>query len=157
LDIPTINILEEYLQSFDGALLFVSHDRYFVDKIAKKLFIFEGEGVIKESYQSYSEYLEIKEYLKEINSFEKSLKKPKINQPKPKKTKKLSYKENLEYEKLPKEIEELEQEVKKLEECLSDVNCYSKEGLVTLSQKLQETKELLDSKIDRFLELDSLV
>jgi ATP-binding cassette subfamily F protein uup len=59
LDIPTINILEEYLQNFQGALIFVSHDRYFVDKIAKKLFVFKGNGIVEESFQAYTEYLEI--------------------------------------------------------------------------------------------------
>ena len=154
LDIPTINILEEYLQSFNGALLFVSHDRFFIDKIAQKLLIFKGNAVIEESYQNYSEYLEIEENIKEIDSFQKSFKEPKKEQHKPKKTKKLGYKENLEYEKLPDEIEELELEVKNLEECLSNFDCYSQEGLTKLSQKLQNLKDLLDNKINRFLELE---
>ena len=59
------NILEEYLQSFQGAIIFVSHDRYFVDKIAKRLYIFEGDGKIVESHKSFSEYLEIQSELKE--------------------------------------------------------------------------------------------
>ena len=68
LDIPTINILEEYLQNFQGALIFVSHDRYFVDKIAKKLYVFTGNGHIMESFQPYSEYLEIEKELKELDN-----------------------------------------------------------------------------------------
>ena len=75
LDINTINILEEYLQSFEGALIFVSHDRYFVDKIAKKLLIFRGDGLVEESYQSYSEYLEIEKELKELESFNANIQK----------------------------------------------------------------------------------
>ena len=59
LDIPTINILEEYLQSFEGAIIFVSQDRYFVDKIAKKLLVFKKIGEIEETHRSFSEYLEI--------------------------------------------------------------------------------------------------
>jgi ATP-binding cassette subfamily F protein uup len=70
LDIATINILEEYLLNFQGALIFVSHDRYFVDKIAKKLLVFEGEGRVVESYLSYSEYLEIEDEIKELESLE---------------------------------------------------------------------------------------
>lgn len=70
LDIPTINILEEYLQSFEGAILFVSHDRYFVDKIAKCLYVFKGNGEIMESHRSFSEYLEIQSELREYAKLE---------------------------------------------------------------------------------------
>ncbi len=59
LDIQTINILEEKLNTFEGVVILVSHDRYFVDKIAEKLFIFTPEGKIEESYQKYSDYLDI--------------------------------------------------------------------------------------------------
>ena len=90
LDIPTINILEEYLQNFQGALIFVSHDRYFVDKIAKKkLFVFTGNGHIMESFQPYSEYLQIeKKELKELDNLEVELEKKRktsvkvVNEPK---------------------------------------------------------------------------
>ncbi len=71
LDIPTINILEEYLQNFQGALIFVSHDRYFVDKIAKKLFIFKGDGLLEESFQKYSEYLEDEKDIKYVEEMER--------------------------------------------------------------------------------------
>ena len=64
LDIPTINILEEYLQSFEGAIIFVSHDRYFVDKIAKKLLVFKENREIEETHLSVSEYLAIEKELK---------------------------------------------------------------------------------------------
>ena len=67
LDIATINILEEQLQNFHGAIIFVSHDRYFVDKIAHKLLIFRGNGIIEESYQTYSEYLELEKELAQID------------------------------------------------------------------------------------------
>ncbi len=105
LDIPTINILEEYLQNFQGALIFVSHDRYFVDKIAKKLFVFTGNGHIMESFQPYSEYLQIEKELKELDNLEVELEKEKtsvkvVNEPK--KQTKLSYKDQREYDSLPK-------------------------------------------------------
>ncbi len=70
LDIQTINILEEKLINFPGAILFVSHDRYFIDKIASKLFIFKGDGVVEESYQTYTEYLEIEKEIKELDALE---------------------------------------------------------------------------------------
>ncbi|MBD3830895.1 MAG: ABC-F family ATP-binding cassette domain-containing protein, partial [Arcobacter sp.] len=111
LDIPTINILEEYLQNFQGALIFVSHDRYFVDKIAKKLFVFQGNGNIMESFQPYTEYLEIEKELKELDSLESEIAKEQTTS-KPtttvKKQTKLSYKDQREYDNLPKEIEDLE-------------------------------------------------
>jgi len=73
LDIPTINILEEYLQSFEGAILFVSHDRYFVDKIAQRLYVFRENGTIMESHTRFSEYLEIERELREYEAFAKEL------------------------------------------------------------------------------------
>jgi len=71
LDIPNINILEQYLANFQGALIFVSHDRYFVDKIAKKLYIFKGDGLLEESYQKYSEYLEDEKDEKYVEEMER--------------------------------------------------------------------------------------
>lgn len=70
LDIPTINILEEKLLHFPGAVLLVSHDRYFVDKLAKKLFVFKGKGEVIESHQSYTEYLELEKELRELDTYE---------------------------------------------------------------------------------------
>ncbi len=80
LDIPTINILEQYLANFQGALIFVSHDRYFVDKIAKKLYIFKGNGVLEESYQKYSEYLEDEKDEKYVQEMEKQNIQPQIKE-----------------------------------------------------------------------------
>ncbi|MCK4738148.1 MAG: ABC-F family ATP-binding cassette domain-containing protein, partial [Sulfurimonas sp.] len=73
LDIPTINILEEQLTNFPGAVIIVSHDRYFVDKIAKKLFIFKKDKHIEESYQQYSEYLELEKELHVLDDMEKEV------------------------------------------------------------------------------------
>ena len=161
LDIPTINILEEFLQTFDGALMFVSHDRYFVDKIAKKLFIFKGDGRIEESYQSYTEYLEIEEALGEIEAFEGELEKeksaPAPMQEQPKKATKLSYKEQREYDMLPDQIEELEAKVKGLEECLADPACYQEKGLVKISEELDTARTELDEKVERYLEIEEKV
>jgi len=74
LDIPTINILEEYLLSFEGAVLFVSHDRYFVDKIASKIYAFE-QGFINIYHLPYTQYLENEKDLKEFDDFTKNLEK----------------------------------------------------------------------------------
>jgi ATP-binding cassette subfamily F protein uup len=152
LDIPTINILEEYLIDYEGSVIFVSHDRYFVDKIAKKLFIFKGDGIIEESYIPYTEYLEIEKELKLLESEKQKIQKEK---PKPKrKQTKLSYKEQRELEELPKLIEELETTIAEIEECLSNPECYNEKGLLNLTNELNEVKKLYDEKVERYLELE---
>lgn len=158
LDIPTINILEEYIQSFQGAVIFVSHDRYFVDKIAKKLFIFEGNGQINESYQEYSEYLAIEKEIKELSSFESGLEVEKKNTTTVQnRTLKLSYKEKQLYEELPQKIEELEKEIEELNECLENPECYQKIGLTELSSTLEQKERDLEPLIEQFLELEEKV
>jgi len=162
LDIPTINILEEYLQNFQGALIFVSHDRYFVDKIAKKLFVFKGDGLVEESYQPYTEYLEIEKELRELESLEKENSKEESNTNtkltnKEKKQTKLSYKDQRDYDSLPKEIEKLEEQIEKINECLATPSCYEQKGIVAVSKELEEAEEIYEQKVERFLELEELV
>lgn len=160
LDIPTINILEEYLQNFQGALIFVSHDRYFVDKIAKKLYVFQGNGHIMESFQPYSEYLEIEKELKELKSFENEIEKEasseKVVQAIKKQTK-LSYKDQREYDNLPKELEDLELRLEEINACLMNPKCYEQKGIVAMSQELDATKKIYEIKVERFLELEELI
>ncbi len=153
LDIPTINILEEYLIDFEGSVIFVSHDRYFVDKVAKKLFIFKGDGVVEESHIPYTEYLEIEKELKALENEVKKISAPKKEKPK-KKAKKLSYKEQKELEELPKLIEELENTITEIEKCLANPECYQEKGLVNLSEELEEIKKIYDEKVERYLELE---
>lgn len=160
LDIPTINILEEYLQNFQGALIFVSHDRYFVDKIAKKLFVFQGNSHIMESFQPYSEYLEIEKELKELDNLEIEIAKQATSEkvaPAIKKQTKLSYKDQREYEMLPKELEDLELKLEEINACLMNPKCYEQKGIVAMSQELDVTKEIYEQKVERFLELEELI
>jgi ATP-binding cassette subfamily F protein uup len=160
LDISTINILEEYLQSFEGALIFVSHDRYFVDKIAQKLLIFKGDGVIEESYQSYSDYLSIEKELGNIDTFEKSLKEESSKESVARTTNraiKLSYKEKMEYESLPIKVEEFEDKIESLNDCLQNPDCYNEKGLNTLSQELIKMEEEYEQLVERFLEIEEKV
>jgi ATP-binding cassette subfamily F protein uup len=161
LDIPTINILEEFLDSFQGALIFVSHDRYFVDKIAKKLFVLTGKnGNIEEIYQSYSEYLDIQKQLKELDELEKnSIGKSQnnISQSTKKVQTKLTYNDQREYDMLPDIIDELENKIEKLNDCIMDPKCYEQKGLVATSQELDQLNIQYEQKIERFLELEQLI
>ena len=155
LDIQTINILEEKLINFPGAILFVSHDRYFIDKIASKLFIFKGNGVVEESYQTYTEYLEIEKELKELNALEQEVKVSvkKDKQVNEKKQTKLSYKEQQDYDTLPDEIEALEKEIDALNACLQNPECYQEKGLTLLSDELSKLESTYEEKSDRYLEV----
>lgn len=159
LDILTLNVLEEYLKSFAGSVLIVSHDRFFLDKIADHLFIFGGEGKIKDFVGSYSDY---REYIKEVErgkraaeraadgKREKSSRQPAGERADGKK--KLSYKEKMEFGLLEKEINGLEEEKAELEQKLSSGNLPIEE-LTAGSHRIAEIIELLDEKTLRWLEL----
>lgn len=159
LDIQTINILEEKLISFQGALVFVSHDRYFVDKLAQKLFIFKGDGEIEISFQSYSEYLDIEKEINNLNAFEKEIESaPQVaetKQPKQPKSpkKRLSYNEKRDLELLPPQIEELESTIESLNKCLANPECYQQKGLQELTEELSQAQEKYDTLSERYLEL----
>jgi len=159
LDIATINILEEKLQNFAGAVIIVSHDRYFVDKIAKKLFIFKGDGQIEESLQNYTEYLETEKELKAIDEMQtestKEVDKPKTE----KKTKvlKLTYNENRALESLPKEIEEIEKSMDKLNACLSNPTCYEEKGIQNLAKEIEAIESLYEEKVEELLVIEEKV
>lgn len=157
LDIPTINILEEQLTNFAGAVIIVSHDRYFVDKIAKKLFIFKTDKTIEESYQQYSEYLELEKELKELSMMESEAEeKPKYIEDKKEKTKniKLTFKEKIALEKLPLEIENLEEEIEEKNRCLSNPKCYEEFGIAVVAAQLAELEEIYESKINELLSIE---
>jgi len=155
LDIQTITILEDKLIAFPGALLFVSHDRYFIDKIASKLFIFKGDGLVEESYQSYTEYLEIENEMKELNSLEKevtsSTKEKEVIKEKIKT--KLSYKEQQDYDNLPEQIEALENKIAEINTCLNNPKCYEEKGLTALSKELLTLEAEYEEKTERYLEV----
>jgi len=155
LDIQTITILEDKLIAFPGALLFVSHDRYFIDKIASKLFIFKGNGVVEESYQTYTEYLEIEKEMKELDALEKEVKTTaqKEEVGKEKKQTKLSYKEQQAYDNLPDEIEALEVKIAQINDCLYNPDCYEDKGLTTLTEELSKLEETYEEKTDTYLEV----
>jgi len=161
LDIPTINILEEQLTNFAGAVIIVSHDRYFVDKIAKKLFIFKSDKTIEESHQLYSEYLELEKELHELENMESeastALAKPlEESTPKNEKPKalKLTYKEKIALEKLPEEIAVLEEKIEKTNECLADPKCYEEIGLTQLAKDLESFESEYELKLEELFAIE---
>ena len=158
LDIQTINILEEKLLNFPGALIFVSHDRYFVDKIATKLIVFKGKGMVEESFQEYSEYLEIEKNINELYEMEKEVKQKPVGvdqcvNPKPKKQTKLSYKDQRDLERLPDLIEALEAKIEEINACLYDPACYEEKGLVNVADELKKVEAEYEEMSERYLEV----
>ena len=164
LDIVTLNILEEYLKEFNGSLIIVSHDRHFLDKLVDHLFIFCGDGVVKDFIGSYSEYREyIKEYEAEQKSAaraeekaakEKAAKEAAKATPQeaPAKKKKLTFKEQREFEQLEKDLESLAAEKADLEAKLSS-GTLPFDQLQTASERVGQLINLIDEKELRWLEL----
>lgn len=156
LDLQTLQTLEEFLDSFQGCVIVVTHDRYFMDRLVDHLFVFEGEGKIKDFNGKYTEYRDWKlAEEKEAKKLEKATKAP--TQPAPtKEKKKLSYKEKMEYEKLEGEIEQLEDEKGQLEgKLISGETDHQK--LQEWSERISELITLIDNKTERWLELAEYV
>ena len=164
LDIVTLDVLEEYLKEFKGSLIIVSHDRHFLDRLVEHLFIFCGNGVVKDFIGSYSEY---HDYIKEYEAAEKAKEKAaaakakandseanagKVNAASPAKKKKLTYKEQKELEQLEMDLDSLGKEKAELEKQLSSGTLpYDK--IQEASARFGEIKDLLDEKEMRWLEL----
>ena len=153
LDIATINILEDYLQSFEGAILLVSHDRYFVDKMANKLWAFEGTK-INVLHEEYSVYLELEDEMKELDKFEKELSNSQNEaKQKSKSGVKLSYKQTQILNTYPDKISALEARVAELNEGLSDPKIYQEVGLTKLYEELEKAKAELENLENEYFEV----
>ena len=161
LDIVTLNILEEYLKEFGGSLIIVSHDRHFLDKLVDHLFIFCGNGLVKDFVGSYSEYREyIKEFEAEQKAKERAAEKAEkavkaaaaVQVEAPVKKKKLTYKEQKELEQIEKDLESLSAEKAELEAALSS-GSLPFDKLQQASQRIGEIIEETDEKELRWLEL----
>jgi ATP-binding cassette subfamily F protein uup len=164
LDIVTLNILEEYLKEFGGSLIIVSHDRHFLDKLVDHLFIFCGDGLVKDFVGSYSEYREfIKEYEAEQRSQARAKEKSEKEQAAkeaaksaapevPAKKKKLTYKEQREMEQLEKDLEALAAEKAEIEEKLNS-GTLPFDQLQAASERIGRILEETDEKEFRLLEL----
>jgi len=162
LDIFTLNVLEEYLQSFKGCLLIVSHDRFFTDKVTDRIFAFEGDGIVKDfpgNYTIYKNKKEEEKELKEKAGKEKKKQVPAAAQPpksdKSEKKRKLTYKERQEIQQLEKEMELLNTEKSAIETALSS-GTLSNEELVAQSNRIAEIMRTLDEKETRWLELSDI-
>ena len=155
LDIMTLNVLEEYLTEFKGSLLIVSHDRYFLDKCVDHIFVFEGEGRIKDFVGRYSEY---REYIKEQEAAERSEQRTaapqKSQQQRTHDTskRKLSFKEQRELEQLEADLVTLGEERTTLENEISS-GTLPYERLSEVSKRIEELIALIDEKEMRWLEL----
>ena len=158
LDIITLNVLEDYLQSFKGCLLIVSHDRFFVDKVVDRVFAFEGNGKIKDFPGNYTIY---KNHKEEEEEEKQRAKKQTSKEPKSapsdnlSKKRKLSFKEQQEMLRLEQEIESLTNEKTEIESALSS-GSLSTEELVRKSERISEVIALLDEKEMRWLELSEI-
>ena len=158
LDIVTLNILEEYLANFNGCLIIVSHDRFFMDKLVDHLFILEGDGVVYDFPGNYSDFRASRKMQEQEEARQLASEKQKSNtaQFKPKapsdKTK-LSYKEQKELEQLETELENLEAEKKQLESDISS-GSLKQDDLIAKSHRIGNVMKLIDEKTDRWLELN---
>ena len=156
LDLLTLQKLEDFLQTYKGCLLVVSHDRFFLDQTVDQLFVFEGDGKVKGFMGNYSQY---REYLEEKNKEEKreqaaQKQEARAEKPTAERKKKRTYKEQQEYEQLAKDIEALETEKKELTARLEQQLDYQE--LEKIGNRISEITELIDEKEMRWLELDEI-
>ena len=158
LDLPTLGVLENFLLEFSGCLLIVSHDRYFMDRLVDHLFVFEGNGVIRDYPGNYSQYR-----LEDLTKISKPETEPgkkqeqsaiieNLSQENNSTKKQLSYKEKREFESLEKEIEALSAEKNSIQQKLNSGESPYEE-LQQLSLRIGEVSQLLDEKEMRWLEL----
>ena len=156
LDIYTLQILEQFLQSYKGCLIIVSHDRSFMDHIVDHLLVFEGNGKIRDYHSNYSLYRLQKAQQQREASHQQRLDKPKYERSKSDKPK-ATYKEKKEYEALTAEIDTLTSERQQLEQQLSSGTLTDPTEITKASTRIGELMALLDEKELRWLELDELV
>jgi ATP-binding cassette subfamily F protein uup len=153
LDIQTLTILESYLDEFPGAVVVVSHDRYFLDRIVDGIFAFEGNGVINQyvgNYSDYSQYIEQREKEKEDGALKDKVNEKAENKKvenKKERPLRFSYKEQKEFDEIDGKIEKLEKEIKEIDNKMSEESSNFE-----LLQKLIEEKEQLEKQLDEAIE-----
>jgi len=160
LDIKTLSILEDYLDSFAGIVMTVSHDRYFLDRVVSRIFSFEGNGVIRQYEGGFTDYKEIKDYeaslLSQAFATEKEEREVSKGKQKQRDEKlKFSYKEQKEYETIDEEIAKLEEKIEHIEEEIKGAATeYSKLSILMEEKELFEKE--LEEKMDRWVYLNDL-
>ena len=160
LDIATLTILESYLDTFQGIVIAVSHDRYFLDRTMKRIFAFEGDGIIRQYEGNYSDYLLRKSVEAEMGNeadgtgTETTTDKKSTWDPGKRKLK-FSYKEQKEYETIEQDIADMEQQIADLEASIPN---YASDfvKLQEINQKTEELKSALEEKMDRWMYLEEL-
>ena len=156
LDIYTLQILEQFLQTYKGCLIIVSHDRSFMDHIVDHLLVFEGNGKIRDYHSNYTIYrMQKAQQQREVTQLQRQ-EKPKYERSKSEK-RKATYKEQKEYEALTIDIEKLTNERQELEKQLSSGTMSDSSEITKSSTRIGEIIALLDEKELRWLELDEIV
>ena len=158
LDLATLQILEDFLLKFRGCLIIVSHDRYFMDKLTEHLFVFEGNGKIRDFWGNYSDYRDeetVKTEEKELESIIKQAIQPVQTENSNSSKRKLTYSEKKELETIDKEIQKLETEKSQL---TSELNSGTSEHhkLTELASKIGDLEKQINSKTERWIELQEL-
>ena len=161
LDIQTLTILEDYLDHFDGIIIIVSHDRYFLDRTVGRIFSFEGNGVVRQFEGGYSDYL-IRKELERLDDDSIQVKKVEVEetsknnwkQNRPSKLK-FSYKEQKEFETIDDDIARLEAKVEKIDADMM-ANATNSVKLKELMAEKEEAEAALEEKMDRWVYLNDL-
>ena len=154
LDIVTLEVLEDYISKFKGCVIIISHDRFFMDRTVDHIFVFEGNGVIKDFPGNYSEYREWKQENDKLKDAEKPKEQQKAkasNAEKNRNSNKLTFKERKEFEELTKDLDLLNNEKQEIETIFS--NGSNTADLDRLAKRYNELKSIIDEKEYRWLEL----
>ena len=157
LDIVTLNVLESFLMDFQGCLMVVSHDRYFMDKIVDHLFVFRGDAVVEDFPGNYSDYRAYEDsQIIEKREQKETQSSTKTNWKEPDTTTKVSYADQQEYKKLEREIQKLEKKKVTLQEKFTD-GSLSGDDIKALSIELKELTDSIENKTERWFELSAIM
>lgn len=159
LDLMTLNVLEDFLNDYDGVLLIVSHDRYFMDKLTDHMFVFEGDGVITDFNGNYTDYrlmlIEKEKQKRQLNNNNKNSGGTQEAANAAPEKRKLTYKENLELETVQKQIVDLETEKSALEIEMSSGK-LTHDQITEAAHRFEKINKAIDKKTLRWLELEDL-